>query len=249
MTVFILVRRRSLDLLVPLLLAFLFVLARAPGEVAFVASPGGAVRSGDPGRPEVSLMVNVDWGEEFIPSMLDVLDQKGIKVTFFVVGGWARKNPELLREMSRRGHEIGSHGELHKLATHLDDRALDWLISEGITTLSTVLRHDPAPLFAPPAGDCDERVVRAAERFGCATILWSVDTIDWKRPPAATIVDRAIGKSANGSLLLMHPTKPTLEALPAVIDGLRKKGLEPVVVSRAIAPSTSASGRSPGALR
>jgi peptidoglycan/xylan/chitin deacetylase (PgdA/CDA1 family) len=103
-----------------------------------------------------------------------------------------------------------------------------------VTTLSTILGHDPAPLFAPPAGDCDDRVVHAARRFGCTTILWTVDTVDWKRPPAATIVARAVGKSSNGSLILMHPTKPTLEALPAMIDGLRKKGLEPVVVGRTI---------------
>ena len=249
MTVFVLVPHRSLDLLVSLLLVALFFLVRAPGTVSFTAVPDGAVRSGDPARPEVSLMINVDWGEEFIPSMLDVLDQKGVRVTFFVVGGWARKNPELLKEMSARGHEIASHGELHKLATQLDDRALDWLISQGITTLSTALGHDPAPLFAPPAGDCDARVVRVAKRFGCTTILWTVDTVDWKKPPAETIVQRAVGKSANGSLVLMHPTKPTLEALAAVIDGLRARGLEPVVVSRTIAPSTRAWSGTLGARR
>jgi peptidoglycan/xylan/chitin deacetylase (PgdA/CDA1 family) len=124
LTVFILLRRRSLDILVPALLVSLFVLVRAHGEAAFVMSSAGAVRSGDPNRPEVSLMVNVDWGEEYIPGMLDVFDEKAVKVTFFVCGRWARKNPDLLREMSRRGHEIGSHGELHKLATHLDDSAL-----------------------------------------------------------------------------------------------------------------------------
>jgi len=233
-TVFILVRRCLLDLLVPLLLVALFFLVRAPGVAFFIAGPDGAVRAGDPSRPEVSLMINVDWGEEFIPQILDVLDQKGVKVTFFVVGGWAKKNPELLKEMSARGHEIASHGELHKLATQLDDATLEWLISQGITTLSTALGHDPAPLFAPPAGDCDARVVRAAERFGCATILWTVDTVDWRKPPAETIVQRAVDKSTNGSLILMHPTRPTLDALPAVIDGLRAKGLEPVIVSRAI---------------
>lgn len=232
MTYFIFVRRPYRLLLLPaiLLLSLLF----QSGRHIATTTGESPIRQGDPNQPFVALMINVDWGEEFLPEMLKVMQQKNVKATFFVVGRWARKNPELLLEIAKQGHEIASHGDQHKLATNLPPEQLDALVFGGINTLRQILGKDPAPLFAPPSGDCDARVVRAALRHGCKTILWTLDTIDWKRPPADTIVKRAVDDASNGALILMHPTKPTLEALPRIIDGLRQKGLEPATVTKTL---------------
>lgn len=229
-------RRSRLRLLVIAVLVLLCDFATGKGNDVLVLKNNGAIRVGNPDRPLVALMVNVDWGEEFLPSMLEVLKSKNARVTFFVVGRWARKNPDLLRRMHAEGHEIASHGESHKLATRLSDAELDRLIAQGISTLRETLGVEPSPLFAPPSGDCDARVVSAAERHGCKTILWTLDTVDWKRPSAATIVERVVPRAVPGALILMHPTRPTLEALPEIIDGLRHKGLEPAVVTKVIEP-------------
>jgi len=168
--------------------------------------------------------------------MLHVLDSKNARVTFFVVGRWANKNPDLLRQMAAKGHQIASHGASHKLCTRLSDIDLNDIIRDGVAAIRDILGKEPAPIFAPPSGDSDARVVKTAERYGLQTILWTLDTVDWKRPPAQTIIARAVDKASPGALVLMHPTKPTLEALPKIIDGLRQKGLEPAVVTEVIAP-------------
>ena len=56
---------------------------------------------------------NVDWGNEHIMPMLDILSQHDIKITFFVTGRWANENPELLKAIYDAGHEIGNHGYNH----------------------------------------------------------------------------------------------------------------------------------------
>ena len=237
MTLIFIVRRSALSLLVPcaLLVAFGLLSGGSPRGTP-VLPTNSVIREGNPARCEVALMFNVDWGEESLPSIFSTLAAKNVRVTFFVTGRWARSNPDLVIQMAAKGHEVASHGNLHALPTKLGDADLDNLISGGIATLTTILGGEPAPLFAPPSGDCDARVARAAERLGCKTILWTIDTVDWKRPPARSIADRALGKARAGTLILMHPTTPTAEALPKIIDGLRQRGLEPVTVSKAIKP-------------
>lgn len=68
---------------------------------------------GNPAKPMVSLMINVAWGNEYIVPMLDVLDEENVKVTFFLDGSWLSKNPELAKEMLKRGHEMENHAYTH----------------------------------------------------------------------------------------------------------------------------------------
>lgn len=235
MTYLILIRRPFRFVIVTVLAVV--ALGLGGGRYLAVGSQDtGAIRHGNPNRPEVALMVNVDWGEEYLPAMLDVFDSKNVKATFFIVGRWARKNPDLLRQIAARGHEIASHGDQHKLATKLSDAELEQLISDGVSTLKDITGNQPAPLFAPPSGDADRRVVEAASKHGLKTILWTLDTVDWKKPSSAVIVRRAVERASAGALILMHPTKPTLDALPEIIDGLRRKSLEPVTVSQVMQP-------------
>ena len=62
----------------------------------------------------VSIMINVYWGTEFIEPMLETLEQYDAKATFFIGGVWAEKNMELLLTIDEKGHEIGNHGYLHR---------------------------------------------------------------------------------------------------------------------------------------
>jgi len=67
-------------------------------------------------------------------------------------------------------------------------------------------------------------VLTAAAELGYTTILWSIDTIDWKRPPAETIITRVLGKLHNGAIILMHPTEPTAQALPELLFRIGERG-------------------------
>jgi peptidoglycan/xylan/chitin deacetylase (PgdA/CDA1 family) len=227
-------------LVVALIIAGGALLVSALGQPRTVMTALGPqpVRRGDAAQASVALMFNVDWGEDVIPTILEILEEGDAKATFFVTGVWARKNPQLLRAIRGEGHEIGLHGDSHRHSTSLDTAQLTDFIKKNAESIAKILGVEPAKLFAPPSGDCDDRVARVAAGLGYVTVLWTHDTVDWKKPPAARIVERVVGRAENGALFLMHPTAPTTEALPAIIRGLKAAGYRIVPVSSLLpAPS------------
>ena len=89
------------------------------GEVVAV-SGNTAIYRGNDRNPNVSLMFNVYWGTEYIEEILQVLEARNVKTTFFVGGSWVAKNPETLKLIVEKGHEIGTHGYFHKNAEELN---------------------------------------------------------------------------------------------------------------------------------
>ena len=198
-----------------------------------IKNSNGAIYHGPSGHDKVSMAINVDWGGEYIPGILNCLDEKNIKVTFFLTGNWIEKNPDLLKEIVRRGHEIGNHGYRHY---HLKNMAREDIIKlikmneELILNLTRVKTN----LFAPPYGEVDKRITEAASSIGYETIMWSADTIDWQKPAPEIIVQRAVNKIGDGGIILMHPTANTLTALPEIISNITKKGYKFVIISNLI---------------
>jgi peptidoglycan/xylan/chitin deacetylase (PgdA/CDA1 family) len=89
-------------------------------------------------------------------------------------------------------------------------------------------------LFAPPYGDLNDTVVDSAEALGYKVIMWSIDTIDWNTRDYNKILQRLENKHHNGAIVLMHPTKVTVEALPQMIKNLEGHGYEITTVSDVI---------------
>lgn len=189
---------------------------------------------GPTSEPRVALMINVDWGDEFILDMLEVLEEYDASTTWFPTGRWAERTPELARKIAQAGHEIGNHGGWHGMASQMSRSEVTRLIQEGEDKILQASGQKPL-IFAPPAGDFKKETVAVAAELGYKTVLWTIDTVDWQRPAPTVIVDRVIGKISNGALVLMHPTKPTLQALPVILDHLRSKGFRCVTVSELLA--------------
>jgi probable sporulation protein (polysaccharide deacetylase family) len=187
-------------------------------------------RSGSADSQYVSLAINVDWGEEYLPDMLRVLAENNIRVTFFLTGRWCDINPQLAQTLVAAGHEIGNHGYSHASPNASSKEQIKEEIArtEQAVEQATGIK---TRLYAPPSGEDQEHVLQAAEEAGYDTILWSVDTIDWQKPDAATIIDRVIGKLHGGAIILAHPTASTLEALPALIEKIQAEGYTFVPVS------------------
>jgi len=216
--------------------AFLVGLSTAwPGPRARPASaPGSGVAEGLPiDRPvrevpqagkAMAFTFNVDWGNDELVGILDVLDRYQVKATFFLTGRWARLFPDLAREIAARGHEIGNHGLSHAHPTRLGREELVELIQGNVAVLEAAAGVLPVPLFAPPYGEQDARVVRVAAELGHWTTLWTLDTIDWQNPSPETIVQRVVPRAKDGAIVLMHPKPQTLAALPRIIEGLEEKG-------------------------
>jgi len=187
-------------------------------------------RSGPTESAMVSLAFNVDWGEEYIPELLQVLADHDIQATFFLTGRWTDNNPDLAKAISDAGHEIGNHGYSH---TSPNASTLEEIIQEINQAEQAILNATgvTTTLYAPPSGECHQHVLQAAEQAGYDTVLWSVDTIDWQRPSPDVIVDRVVSNIHGGAIVLAHPTANTVAALPAIIQELTAKGYAFVTVS------------------
>ena len=184
-----------------------------------------AIYFGDRASNKVSLMVNVYWGDEFINPMLKVFKEKNCTTTFFVGGVWASKNAEILNKIIEYGHEIGNHGYYHKDQNKISQEENYKEISQThqiVKSLSGLEMN----LFAPPSGAYNDTTLSVASSLGYKTIMWTLDTIDWRDQDKNLITSRATKNVKGGDLILMHPTKETLNALPDIIDTLKAKGLE-----------------------
>lgn len=172
---------------------------------------------------KIAFACNVDWGNECIPSMLDVFKEYDIKITFFVTGRWSEKNPELLKMIYDNGHEIGNHGYSHRnynLLNYEDNREE---IHKADLVISKILGIK-SKYFAPPSGAYNKDTVKAATDLGYKVIMWSVDTIDWRKDSTKDkIISRVIGKHHNSAIVLMHPKEETIRALPVMIQNLKDK--------------------------
>ena len=185
---------------------------------------------GDTSQPRMSLTINIDWGQEQVPKMLKILKEKDVKATFFITGKWAKKFPDLVKEIYDAGHEIGNHGFSHTHPNQLSRDQFNQHIKKNEEILYNIIGVR-TNLYAPPYGEWNKSVVNCTDQLGYKLIMWSADTIDWQRPDPNVIVNRVTRKASNGGIVLMHPIEQTVRALPTMIDHLRTKGYTLVTVS------------------
>ncbi|MGF7048794.1 putative sporulation protein (polysaccharide deacetylase family) [Paenibacillus sp. DS2015] len=179
---------------------------------------------GNPNKPMVSLMINVAWGNEFIIPMLDILDQEKVKATFFFDGSWLKKNIDLAKVIQQRGHELSNHAYSHPNMSQLSKERAVAEISKTQQLLKDQLGVDNL-WFAPPSGDFNDNTVKIARELGMYTVLWTLDTVDWRKPSPESIVDKISSKVEPGNLILMHPTSSSSRALQGIIQAIKGKGL------------------------
>lgn len=190
---------------------------------------------GNPNKPMVSLMINVAWGNEYLVPMLNTLDEENVKTTFFLDGSWLKKNPELAAEIVKRGHEVENHAYSHPNMSSLSRARAELEIAKTQQLLKESLGVENK-WFAPPSGDFNQQTVEIAHARGLKTVLWTLDTVDWKKPSPESVVHKITTKAEPGFLILMHPTESSSKALKAMIQGIRAKGLHIGTVSQTLSP-------------
>lgn len=188
---------------------------------------------GNSGAKAVALTVNVDWGEEFIPEMLKQFKSAKAQVTFFVTGRWAEKNPDLLKQMAEAGHSIQNHGYRHVHFNSLSPQEGSAEIKKAEAVIQGIVGSKTS-YFASPYGEFNDNVVAAAGNANYRLIMWSVDTIDWKNPLPETIVSRVMKKVHNDAIILMHPTEPTVKALPELLKQLQAEKYQMLTIDKIV---------------
>lgn len=166
------------------------------------------------------------------PEILGILKEKNVKATFFVVGERVERFPMLVRQEIEDGHEVGTHTYSHPKLTKLSKNQLEEELNKAEKAILSVA---PKPtLFRPPGGSYNNTIIKLTRDNGYLTILWSIDTLDWRSPPVGDIVNSVLKDIKPGSIILLHDGKypsPTPEAVEFIIDNLRSLGYEFVTVS------------------
>lgn len=168
-------------------------------------------------------------------------DKKVDKATFFLSSPWSKTHPDIVTNIKNAGFEIGSHGHKHVNYSTLSNEEIRTQISTAHTVLTELTGTEPN-LIRMPNGDFDKRVLQVANDLGYKVIQWDTDSLDWKNIGVDNIVKRVTTKAHPGDIVLLHASdscKQTHEALPLIIDELRRQGYEFVTVSELISQSNT----------
>ncbi|GKU78678.1 polysaccharide deacetylase family protein [Paenibacillus sp. L3-i20] len=178
---------------------------------------------GNPNKSMISLMINVAWGNEYIDPILITLEEKGVKATFFLDGSWLKKNVDIAKKIQEAGHEMSNHAYSHPDMSNLGHTEQYNQIAKTEDLLKQLLNVENK-WFAPPSGSFNAATLQIAREQGLQTVLWTIDTVDWRKPPAASVIRKISAKLEPGALILMHPTATTRDALAGMIDSAKTKG-------------------------
>lgn len=180
-----------------------------------------------------ALTFDISWGTKVPGPVLDTLKKYNVKSTFFISGPWTVKHPAFPRRIVAEGHEVASHGEEHVNLSELSKEEVKKNILAAHQKIKEVTGVEPN-LIRTPNGDWNDMVLTTAEELNYKVIQWSADSLDWKKPGAAAITRNVLKKVEPGAIILMHASDTCLQtpdALPQVLEGLKKEGYQLVTVS------------------
>lgn len=205
----------------------------SPPKVSIHSLPAAPIYRGLDEKRMVAFTINVAWGEEYLVKILEVLEKHKIHATFFLEGKWTEKNPEIAKMLVDKGHEVGNHSYSHADMKEISSSQIE----EELDKTNIAIKKATGKIvkiFAPPSGSYRDETISIAKEKGMFTTLWTVDTIDWQKPEPSLIVKRIQKKLHSGAIVLMHPTKPTAQALEECITYIHSKGLKIGTVSELI---------------
>ena len=169
------------------------------------------------------------------PRLLDVLKEKGAKATFFVMGVKAQMHPDILKRADAEGHEIANHAWDHPVLSKISREDVNDQLVRTSEAIQKAIGKSPS-VMRPPYGNTNNRLNDFIHKNNnLNVIIWSLDTLDWRRPAPKDIIKGTIDRIKPGTIILCHDIHPgTIEAMPGLIEGLHEKGYTFSTVSELI---------------
>lgn len=166
------------------------------------------------------------------PKALDILNRHGAKGTFFMLGQNAARYKSIVERVAAEGHELGVHTWSHIKMNSSSRAKIDSEIGRTQRVLAEASGVTPR-VMRPPFGATNKALIEHMyNRYGMASILWDVDTLDWRKPGVSKVVCTAVNKAKPGSIILVHDIHATtLSALEGIVTGLQQRGFKLVTVS------------------
>lgn len=218
----------------------------APSTVRAGAAQGTSAKFGTVDcRKAKCIALTFDAGpSENSPRLLDILKDKKVPATFFLLGkNHIEKYPQLVKRMAAEGHEVASHTWDHKILTKIPEAEVRDELKRPNDAIKRLTGHQPT-LMRPPQGRTDSHVHKIAKELGLAEVLWSVTAKDYTTNDSALIKKRVLKQSSRDGIILLHDIYAgTVPAVPGIIDALKERGYAFVTVPQLLAPGKAAPGK------
>ena len=180
---------------------------------------------------KVAFTMNCAWNADDIDSILQTLKENNTKITFFMVGDWIDKFPDMVKKIYEEGHEIASHSNTHP---HVNNLTYEQNIEEIEKSNDKIekITGKRTKIYRAPYGEYNNTVIKAAQDKGYYTIQWNLDTLDYTGLTGDEMWNRIGDKLKSGDIILSHNgTKHTADSLDMLIKNIKQKGYEIVRVS------------------
>ncbi len=203
-----------------------------PAAAPFVAGAAVTYASVRVNGPFIAMTFDDGPHATLTPRLLDMLKERKIHATFFVIGKNAAEYPDIMKRIVADGHEIANHSWSHPELAKLPQ---DTIRSEISRTTEAITRTAgrPVTLLRPPYGALtapQRQWVR--DTWGYRIIMWDVDPLDWRRPGSEVVTQRIVSGAKPGSIILAHDIHAgSVDAMPATLDQLLARGFQFVTVS------------------
>ncbi|MGH3728732.1 MAG: polysaccharide deacetylase family protein [Micromonosporaceae bacterium] len=188
--------------------------------------PHGSLRT--TGSPEVALTFDDGPSPQWTPKVLALLRKFKIKATFCIVGIEAKRHPEVVQAIARELHTLCNHSWDHDM--QLGSRSAAHIRKDLTRTNEAILRAVPGAeirYYRQPGGTWTTRGVKISHDLGMMPLHWSVDTQDWRKPPARAISSFVIKHAKKGAVVLMHDgggdRRTTYVALKTILPNLTRR--------------------------
>lgn len=177
-------------------------------------------------KQQVAISFDAAWGADKTQKIVEILTEYDVKATFFLVGFWTEKFPDMVKLINEKGMEIGTHSNTHPDMAKLNAEQVNNELVSSIKKIKDIVDID-IKLFRAPFGSYNNTVLDSATSLGLKTIQWDVDSLDWKGISGAEISKRILNRVKNGSIILCHNNSDhILDALPIVLSQLKNRGFK-----------------------
>jgi peptidoglycan/xylan/chitin deacetylase (PgdA/CDA1 family) len=186
-----------------------------------------------PADKKVIALTFDDGPSNFTAPILNILKSKGAKATFFDIGKQSAEMPQMERQILADGNQVASHSNSHPDLTTLGRDSLRTELETGFNAINTA-SNTKSRMLRAPYGAFNKQCWTDAADMVSSNIIWTTDTLDWKKPGEQEIKDQVLKHAYSGAIVLMHDgggdRTEDVNVLPSIIDSLHAQGYELVTV-------------------
>jgi peptidoglycan/xylan/chitin deacetylase (PgdA/CDA1 family) len=196
------------------------------------------VTRGDPSLPLIALTFDAGADRGASIQLLDVLRDRNVRATFFVTGQFADRYPDIMQRLVVDGHELANHSYSHPDFARLTEAQMRSEIQRATESIERTSGVKIAPLWRPPFGSRNARIIQIVEEEGLRSIYWTFDSGDWiEGATTQRVIDTDLRLAVNGAIVVHHvQPRATAEAMPTIIETLRARGFDLVTVTELLGP-------------